>query len=328
MVRIPAWLYLLLKVIGGIVLVLAAVGFVLRWLPLSTAIGAIVVALLPVMIVPLLITAACFGLARSARWTLVTLFLTVLVIAPSMGTLFRSAPSASGGTSYVVMSSNLKFGHADPKAIVAAVRKYHVDILAVQELTYAERDRLAQAGLGALLPAQTFAGESGLNGIGIYSRFSATILEDPPRVTHFSATVRVAVPDAAPVLVATVHLNAPLPGGVGDWRRDLKTLGQWMNRQHGEVVVAGDFNSTLDHADFRRLLGGRGKYRDAATQAGVAFVRTYPAQPVDFPLIGLDHALLSGAVTAHGFRTVSISGSDHRAIVVQLSVPAVRRVAH
>jgi endonuclease/exonuclease/phosphatase family metal-dependent hydrolase len=95
-----------------------------------------------------------------------------------------------------------------------------------------------------------------------------------------------------------------------------------MNRQQGEVIVAGDFNSTLDHADFRRLLGGRAGYHDAATQAGEAFVPTYPAQPVDFPLIGLDHALLSRSVRAHGLVTVSISGSDHRAIVADLYVLA------
>lgn len=322
MVRIPAWLSLALRVLGGAILVVAAVGFVLRWLPLSTAIGAGVVAFLPTLIVPLLITAALFGLARSARWALVAAFLAVLVLAPSVDTLFRSPPSGHAGVPYVVMSSNLKFGHANPGSVVAAVRRHHVNILVVQELTYAERDRLAQAGLGAILPAQAFAGESGLNGIGIYSQFPVDVLPNPPQVSHFSAAVQVAIPGAASVLVATVHLNAPLPGGVSDWRHDLRNLGQWMNSRHGEVIVAGDFNSTLDHADFRRLLGGRGKYRDAATQAGVAFVRTYPAQPVDFPLIGLDHALLSGAMSAQGFHTVSISGSDHRAIVVQLRVAA------
>lgn len=322
MLRVPSWVFLLLKVIGALVLIAAAAGFILRWLPLSTAIGTGIVAFLPALLVPLLITAAAFGLARSARWTLVSLFLAVLVIAPSFGTLFSSAPTVRGGQRLVVMSSNLKFGHADAKAVVAAARKHHADILLVQELTYAERDRLASAGVGRLFPVQTFAGESGLNGIGIYSRFPATVLPGAPQVTHSSAAVLVSIPGAAPIEVLTLHLAAPLPGGVSDWRHDLKTLAGWMKRQRGEVIVAGDFNSTLDHADFRRLLGGPRDYRDAATQAGVALVRTYPAQPVDLPLIGLDHALLAGRVTAQGLVTVSIRGSDHRAIVTQLNVGA------
>lgn len=322
MTRVPSWLYLLLKVFGGLILVAAAAGFVLRWLPLSTSIATGLVAFLPALIVPLLIAAALFGWARSGRWAVVSLFLVVLLIAPSFSALVRSAPSVHGGQRYVLMSSNLKYGHADAKAVVAAVRKHDVDMLVVQELTFAERDRLKAAGIDQLLPAQTLAGASGLNGIGVYSRYPLTVLAGAPRVAHSSAAVQVAIPGAAPVQVLTVHLAAPLPGGVSGWRGDLKRLGEWMNRQRGEVIVAGDFNSTLDHADFRRLLSGGAGYRDAATQAGVAFVRTYPAQPVDFPLIGLDHALLSGSVTALGLKTVSIPGSDHRAIVARLNVAA------
>jgi endonuclease/exonuclease/phosphatase (EEP) superfamily protein YafD len=101
--------------------------------------------------------------------------------------LLRSAPPAHDGVRFVVMSSNLKVGHADAKAEVAAIRKHHADVLVTQELTYDERDRLAQAGLGQLMPAQTFAGESGLNGIGIYSRFPVTVLPGPPPVTHSAA---------------------------------------------------------------------------------------------------------------------------------------------
>ena len=49
-------------------------------------------------------------------------------------------------------------------------------------------------------------------------------------------------------------------------------------RHNSAVIAGGDFNATVDHAQFRHLLSGG--YRDAAEQAGAGFVPTYPT---DYP---------------------------------------------
>jgi len=65
----------------------------------------------------------------------------------------------------------------------------------------------------------------------------------------------VAVPEAAAVRVISVHVAVPLSGGdLAGWRADLRALPAATAR--GPVqVLAGDFNSTLDHDELRGLVG-------------------------------------------------------------------------
>jgi vancomycin resistance protein VanJ len=87
------------------------------------------------------------------------------------------------------------------------------------------------------------------------------------------------------------------------------------------VVVAGDLNLTDQTPEFRRLLDAG--YANAYRQAGWGIDLTYPAvvraRIVFFPLIGIDHVLVSPAVRA---RTATVwpegGSSDHRPVVVDL----------
>jgi endonuclease/exonuclease/phosphatase (EEP) superfamily protein YafD len=92
----------------------------------------------------------------------------------------------------------------------------------------------------------------------------------------------------------------------------------------GPLVVAGDFNATLDHEPMRRLL--RTGLRDAARQANSGWQPTWPgatdaagALPIGVRLIALDHVLADRYYSAISTSTYPIARSDHRALVARLA---------
>ena len=59
----------------------------------------------------------------------------------------------------------------------------------------------------------------------------------------------------APLTVTNVHTKAPVWGRAGQWRSELAALGRLAARP-GNMLLLGDFNATLDHAEFRQILDG------------------------------------------------------------------------
>ena len=87
----------------------------------------------------------------------------------------------------------------------------------------------------------------------------------------------------------------------------------------GLRIVLGDFNGTLDDRAVRGVLD-RG-YVDAADAAGEGLRFTYPAHGRR-PYIAIDHVLVPRRVRVDGVRVLPVPGSDHRAVVARLAVPA------
>lgn len=69
---------------------------------------------------------------------------------------------------------------------------------------------------------------------------------------------------------------------------------------------------------FRDLLTNG--YRDAVQQAGSGFAPTFPAGGPFPPLVTIDHVLTRNA-TAASLRTVTMPGSDHRAVLASVLIP-------
>ena len=82
-----------------------------------------------------------------------------------------------------------------------------------------------------------------------------------------------------------------------------------MNQATIPVIVAGDFNSTVDMRPFRELL--RNGYADSAEHGRG---RKDPDVPSDVslvpPLIGIDHVLIRNG-RANSAKVVDLPGSDH-----------------
>ena len=77
-------------------------------------------------------------------------------------------------------------------------------------------------------------------------------------------------------------------------------------------------NSTTDMRPFRALL--HDGYRDAAEQSGAGIKPTFPADTRLPPLVAIDH-ILTRDCAATSLRTLAIPGSDHRGLVVTVTVP-------
>lgn len=221
-----------------------------------------------------------------------------------------------------VMTSNMLFGVADADTIVALVREYRVDVLAVQEFTAGGRDALEEAGLGELLPHNSLADEEGASGSGIYSRFPLENKGDHRNGGGFrQAYGTIQPPGAGPVLIESAHPLAPWAVKVNEtWRSDLAAE-PTADPNGTPRILLGDFNSTLDHAPLRDLVASG--YRDAADAAGKGLIPTWPytgGKPI--PKITLDHVLVDERIGVREVSVHRIPKSDHRAIVAEVTVPA------
>ena len=126
---------------------------------------------------------------------------------------------------------------------------------------------------------------------------------------------------SGPTIIA-VHAVAPIPGEMAHWRDDL----QWLKAacSTDNVIMAGDFNSTLDHYSGLATSDGAavGDCDDAADATDNAAVGTWPA--VLPALLGapIDHVMATAHWRVSGFRVIQShdgDGSDHRPVLAQLT---------
>jgi endonuclease/exonuclease/phosphatase (EEP) superfamily protein YafD len=276
---------------------------------------------------PLLLLAAPVAavLALVARdWIIlaVAVFVGVLGAATQVH-LYTADDPPDDGRRLVVMTANLWLGNADTDSLVAAVRRHHIDLLMVQELSAAAEQRLTASGLDDLLPhhrAQT--SDVAAAGTGLWSRYPLSDVRFPDQFAFAMVTARVRVPGAArPITAAALHLAGPVPR-TADWQQDIRRLPAELRELPADapVIVGGDFNATFDVAQFRRVLAVG--YADAADQAGAGNARTYPADRWFPALLAIDHVLTRGGAVATDVRTVSIANTDHRALLAVVTLPS------
>lgn len=230
----------------------------------------------------------------------------------------RGAPA--DGPELRVLTANLYYGDADPRALVELVRRERVDVLSVQELTPAAGDALERAGLSALLPHQHLAAESGASGSGLYARFPLEPLPQVPPGSAFAMPrAAVDVPGAAALEVVAVHPPPPIgPEGVRTWQRDLAGLPS-AGTPAALRILAGDFNATLDHRELRQLLA-RG-YRDAAAASGAGWAATWPGTGTRLPPpVTIDHVLVDRRATPIRVTVHDLPGSDHRPVLAEVGL--------
>lgn len=225
---------------------------------------------------------------------------------------------AEGGVR--IVSANLRYGRADAAAVVRLA--HDADILAVQELTPEKAVQISAAGIDELLPYRVLRAREGPAGVGLWSRYPMAPGADYDEFWLGLITAQVRIPGVpGEATVVTTHMSAPWPEPIRGWRDDLArfatVLAELDASANGPVIVAGDLNATPDVLEFRRLL--RDGYRDAAEQARAGLTRTHPADIVIPPVFAVDHILLRGA-TATSVRTRPVSGSDHRALLVDITL--------
>jgi endonuclease/exonuclease/phosphatase (EEP) superfamily protein YafD len=223
-----------------------------------------------------------------------------------------------------VLTVNMHYGKAAGPGIVGLARRLQVDVLFLQELGEDGTTRLKDAGLGELLPHMMDDGRTyRYRGSAIYARYP--LREGLTLRPSFASqpTARLDLPDGQAVQLVCVHPHPPFPPWVTEavprWRAELQSL---PDPGDVPVVLAGDYNASADHAEFRRLL--RRGYVDAAAQIGRGLAPTWGPEPTAGrpAMLAFDHVVVDPRCAVLATSAHPLPGSDHRGLYVQLRLPA------
>ncbi|MET7567462.1 endonuclease/exonuclease/phosphatase family protein [Streptomyces sp. NPDC005492] len=224
-------------------------------------------------------------------------------------------PGGPAVAEFRVLTSNVEFGRGTG-SLVPVIRRERPDVVFVEECEYTCQATLRR-DFGTEFPYRQAVVAAGSHGSVVLSRFP---LKGTKGVTG-TMGMPGAVADVGgySVRLQLAHPMPPLPNQVGLWRRELNRLRAFAAADPTTpTVLAGDFNSTQDHAAFRRILDAG--LRDEARLAG--HPRT-PSWPERFaPTFGtqIDHVLLSPDFSANSARFLDLADTDHRALLVDITL--------
>lgn len=297
--------------------------------------GALVVAFAVIVVLMLLLC-----LARTVRAFAASILL-IAVVAGGANVAVMSSRGLGASTlpakteqSLRVMTWNTAGEATDPATIARTAVSMEADIVALPETTIESGEQVAIAMREMGHPMWAHHEDFGdREDYPDWDANSTTLLISPELgdyavvesssdgTTNTSAVpsvVAMPVDGGGPIVVA-VHAVAPRQEAMSSWRADL----QWIADQCAadDVILAGDFNATVDHMD--RLGSGSGtlgRCRDAAAATGNGAVGTWST---DWPaLLGtpIDHVMATDAWTPTAsvvLNSLDKSGSDHRPVIVQ-----------
>jgi endonuclease/exonuclease/phosphatase (EEP) superfamily protein YafD len=257
--------------------------------------------------------------AFRSRWgSAVALVLTAINGAPVLSYLLASPPPRQTNSHAVpvkLMSVNINFGNSCHECVLETIRDADADVVVLLEVTPALwRDFVV---LDATYPYRTARPGTG-GGIGILSRrrlVESEILDlDDSGQPALRATLDV---EGTPLWILALHPPPPMDR-TWAWYRDrqLARASTLARDAQGAKVIVGDLNVTPWSPYYKTLLRNSG-LRDARRGFGL-----WPTWPTWLPAslgIPIDHCLVDG-VDVLDFRTGAATGSDHRPIVIDLSV--------
>jgi endonuclease/exonuclease/phosphatase (EEP) superfamily protein YafD len=285
-----------------------------------------------------LVAVASVALAATASWWLALLLAIPAVPllgwqlpparrgGPGTGTA-RHEPLAPGQAALTlrVLTLNVMRGRADPAVIVAELARHDVDVLALQELTPEMADRLAAAGIAALLPACHLDPRPGSGGTGLWARWPLIPLPPVAGLPNAAPRARTEPGPGWPLTLTAVHPAAPRRRQrARQWRRDLDLIRLGVAGTGGHQVLAGDFNASRDHRPFRDLLAaGFLDCADAARRRPWPGF-TWPSGRGLLPVMRLDHVLVSRpGASVRSVQLISVPGTDHRGVLTVIDLAPV-----
>ncbi|MFH8975041.1 endonuclease/exonuclease/phosphatase family protein [Streptomyces sp. NPDC017890] len=216
-----------------------------------------------------------------------------------------------------VLTSNVEFGQGTGE-LISAVRREKPDLVFVQECEYT-CDAALRRDLAADYPHRQAVEGGGSEGSVILSAFPLKPTPGVPGTMGMPGAVADVRGHAVRLQLA--HPMPPLPDQVGLWREELDALrdaAAEAEESGTPTVLAGDFNASQDHAAFRRILDTG--LRDAARVAGADRTVTWPARTAPAFGVQIDHVLVSEDFTTHRARFLDLADTDHRALVVDLTL--------
>ncbi len=231
-------------------------------------------------------------------------------------------------SSITVLSWNTLGDAPGAQAIAELALQDNADVVTLPETTEETATAVAELMGAAGHPMQHFT-----IAFDHVSRSRSTSLLISHDLGHYSVSLTAPNSSVLPSVIATptdgtgptilaVHLVAPIPGELPHWKADLA----WISTQctSKNVVLAGDFNSTLDHFTGLASTSGAaiGNCFDAAAATKNAAVGTWPTNLPALVGTPIDHVMVTKNWRVSGMRVIQnrdTYGSDHRPILVQLT---------
>ncbi|MBL1083151.1 endonuclease/exonuclease/phosphatase family protein [Streptomyces actinomycinicus] len=214
-----------------------------------------------------------------------------------------------------VLTANVEFGRGTP-ALVPVLRDRRPDVVFVQECETGCRATL-ERDFAAVYPHRRAVEADGSKGSLVLSRFPLT----PAAGVAGTMGMPGAVADVRGhrVRLQLAHPMPPLPEQLALWRRELGRLRDFAAADtRTPTILAGDFNASQDHAAFRRILDAG--LTDAARLAGHDRAPSWPSRTASVIGAQIDHVLLSPDFTAADAHFLRVRGTDHRALVVDVTL--------
>jgi endonuclease/exonuclease/phosphatase (EEP) superfamily protein YafD len=330
-----------------VVLVAAAIGVILLWpqafglqnqwvathvvaLRGTAAVGAAVLAVVVALFAIPRRTRA-FGVAIALVLALFAVGNVAVLSARGFGAADAPAQASGESESVTVLAWNTLGEVPDAQTIVDLALDEGADVISLPETTapLGEEVAIAMREGGRPMWVHTLAFDEIAKArsttllispdLGDYQVTSDPYAGPPGNTNTLPSVVADPVDGTGPRIVA-VHAVAPIRWELRNWRSDL----DWLAAQctGDDVILAGDFNATLDHFAGRGVDGGDlGRCRDAAVGGGAGGVATWPTGVPEFFGSPIDHVLATPNWTVSSFRVAGEldgSGSDHRPIVTTL----------
>jgi endonuclease/exonuclease/phosphatase (EEP) superfamily protein YafD len=268
------------------------------------------------------------GLLSRKRWLLFHIFPTVLFVLLYGVQFIPRSPivGINNNQAIRVMTFNTKYRVEEASDIVNIILEADVDVIALQELSSPTAEYFAEHLIDEYPYQIAYTWGTSVRGKGLLSRYPLTNeqFETFNGVNYLRAQISFA--DETITLVNT-HPQPPHYGiafNTDHRSRAIDSILERLATESDAVIVLGDFNTTDQSADYRKLTA---KFTDSFREVGFGLGQTFP----DFstgnllellpPMIRIDYVFHSEhlqSISAEVWH--SSAGSDHRPLVASLAL--------
>lgn len=219
-----------------------------------------------------------------------------------------------------IATANVYIGNPDPVSLINEILAEDPDIIMLQEMSpriWALLKTLPQ------LEEFTFRNVNARDnpdGTVLLSRLPARETGNVPLGSNAATSAEINI-DGTWVRVINLHISAPISDGlIARGKTQLRELRTAVDASATPVVIAGDFNATVQHARFQDLMGDN--LQDAHQLAGRGFGATWRHHRLDGlpPILRIDHILLTEQLDAIHSWTGDTTGSDHEVLFADVVV--------
>ncbi len=241
-----------------------------------------------------------------------------LLLTSTQAPLFdgRDRAHADDGVAIRLMTSNVLASNPDLGGLVEDLASRDPDVILLQEITPEHATTLRALPLDGRYPHRVYNPLPFVHGYALLSRFpvaSSTV----DGVDGWPLIRTVVETPAGEVEIVNVHTPAPTNRFRHSiWEQELDDMRSWLLASTRPILLAGDFNATPDHQDFRALLAGEPD--DAWNRAGSGWGTTYRDGPVIAATIQLDHVVVTDDWGVSDIEVIGLAGSDHRGLLADL----------